>query len=312
MLDLIRLSSTLIFPPGGLDLYRQIAILTGMSEGDEVLDVACGKGVAIEYFVRRYGVHGAGVEEDGRLVEEAEARAREEGLSGTLQFQTCRADSLPYRDAIFDVTVGELGLSARCDPADAVRELVRVTKPGGTLVLVQLVWKAPVDEAQRRVLSDHLGAQPMMLVEWRRLLRDAGVADIHTEGWSDEETSFRPKVTKPFPDFAEIFSIWEKIAILRRAWTRWGWRGVRTVLEREWEVHRLLSGERILGLDLLKGRKADPDADQERVGTSEAPEAPGADEVPEPARSVGEASPDEDARPDTAGLPLFGGKGNGR
>ncbi|HKJ02963.1 MAG TPA: methyltransferase domain-containing protein [Longimicrobiales bacterium] len=305
------MSSTLLFPPGGVDLYRQIALLTEMSEGDEVLDVASGKGVAIEYFVRRYGVHGAGVEEDVRLVDQAEARAREEGLAGALQFQTARADSLPYRDAIFDVVVGELGLAARCDPADAVRELVRVTKPGGTVVLVQLVWKAPVEEAHKEVLSDHLGARPMMLVEWRRLLRDAGVTDIHTEGWSDEETSFRPRVTKPFPDFAEIFSIWEKIAILRRAWARWGWRGVRIVLHREWEVHRLLSGGRILGLDLLKGRKAHPEVEGEQAGASDAPGAPtrDAEEEPVPDSSADRAPPGEDDRPDTAGLPLFGGDG---
>lgn len=309
MLDLVRLSSSLLFPPGGVDLYRQIALLTEMSEGDEVLDVACGKGVSIEYFVRKYGVHGAGVEEDGRLVDEAEARARAEGLSAKLQFQVGRADSLPYRDAIFDVVVGEIGIAAHCEPADAVRELVRVTKPGGTVVLVQLIWKAPVAEAQQRVLSDHLGVRPMILVEWRRLLRDAGVTDIHTEGWSDEETSFRPKVTKPFPDFAEIFSTWEKIAILRRAWARWGWRGVRTVLEREWEVHRLLSKERILGLDLLKGHKSDPEAEGDPVeealgsGNPAPPEVPGARHAPS-----GPPSPpgsDDDTRPDTVGLPLF-------
>ena len=309
MLDLIRLSSSRLFPPGGVDLYRQIALLTEMSQGDEVLDVACGKGVSIEYFVRKYGVHGAGVDEDSRLVDEAEARARAEGLSANLQFQTGRADSLPYRDAIFDVTVGEIGLAAHCDPADAVRELVRVTKPGGTVVLVQLIWKAPVAEAQQRVLSDHLGVRPMILVEWRRLLRDAGVTDIHTEGWSDEETSFRPKVTKPFPDFAEIFSIWEKIAILRRARARWGWRGVRTVLEREWEVHRLLSKERILGLDLLKGRKTVPDAGGDRVegarlpGAAAPPAAPGARDAR--SRAPVPSTADEGTRPDTAGLPLF-------
>ncbi|HSG07038.1 MAG TPA: methyltransferase domain-containing protein [Longimicrobiales bacterium] len=300
MLDLIRLSSSLLFPPGGVELYRQIALLTDMSEGDEVLDVACGRGVSLEYFVRRYGVHGAGVEEDGRLVDEAEARARDEGLSSTLQFQAGRADALPYRDAIFDVSVGELGLAASCDPADAVRELVRVTKPGGAVVLVQLVWKAPVEEAQQRILAEHLGVRPLILVEWRRLMRDAGVTDIHTEGWSEDETSFRPSVTRPFPDFAEIFSLWEKVAILRRAWARWGWRGLRTVLEREWTVHRLLSRERILGLDMLKGRKAG--------GAEESTSGPESESKPVPGSPPPEAvSGDADARPDTAGLPLFGG-----
>ena len=50
-LDLVRLSPRRLFPPGGEDLYRQIALLTDMEEGQEVLDVACGKGVAVEYFV---------------------------------------------------------------------------------------------------------------------------------------------------------------------------------------------------------------------------------------------------------------------
>ncbi len=105
-----------------------------MDEGDEVLDVASGKGVPLEYFVREFGVHGSGVDMDARLGEEAEARARESGLSPHLQLQTAPPYALPYRDEIFDVSVGELGLAAHCDPADAVRELVRVTKPGGHIV----------------------------------------------------------------------------------------------------------------------------------------------------------------------------------
>ena len=60
MLDLIRLSPRRLFPPGGIELYRQIALLTAMSENHEVLDVACGKGVTLEYFVREFGVQGSG------------------------------------------------------------------------------------------------------------------------------------------------------------------------------------------------------------------------------------------------------------
>jgi hypothetical protein len=62
-------------------------------------------------------------------------------------------------------------------------------------------------------------------------------------------------VAKPFPDFAEIFSAWEKLGILRRVFARWGWQGVRAVLARERVVHRLLSRERILGLNLLMGTR---------------------------------------------------------
>jgi SAM-dependent methyltransferase len=310
MLDLIRLSPRLLFPPGGVDLYRQIALLSEMSEGDEVLDVACGKGIPIEYFVREYGVHGSGVEADARLVAEAEERSRNDGLASSLQFQTGRYDSLPYRDEIFDVAVGELGIAAHADPADVVRELVRVTKPGGVVVLVQLVWKAPVDETRRRVLSAHLGARPQMLVEWKRLLKDCGVEGLHTEDWSDEETSFRPRAVKPFPDFAEIFTLPEKVAILRRAWSRWGIGGVSAVMSREREVHRLLTRERILGLDLIKGRKrAEVAPAQETPADAAAASEPVAlpltrDGAPPPGGDG--TRPDGEQDRETAGLPLFG------
>ncbi|MEJ2539219.1 MAG: methyltransferase domain-containing protein [Gemmatimonadota bacterium] len=258
MLDLVRLSPRRLFPPGGEALYRQIALLTGMGEEHEVLDVGCGRGVSLEYFVREYGVQGSGIDEDARLVRLVETRARDEGLSDRMHVQTAPAAALPYRDEIFDITVGELGTTATADPADAVRELVRVTRPGGVVVLVQLVWKAPVDPERRAVLGEHLGVQPLMLVEWKRLLKDAGVTDLHTEDWTDDETAFRPHVAKPFPDFSELFSVPEKLGILRRAWGQWGWSGVRSVLARERIVHRLLTRERILGLDLLMGTRNTP------------------------------------------------------
>lgn len=313
MLDLIRLSPRRLFPPGGIELYRQIALLTGMTEGHEVLDVACGKGVALEYFVREFGVQGSGVDAEPSLIDQAEARTRSLGIADRLQFQTGRPDALPYRDGIFDVAVGEIGLASNCDPEDAVRELARVTRPGGFIVLVQLVWKAPVDAHRRRVLAEHLGARPRMVVEWKRLLREVGVEDLHTEDWSDARTAFRTGVAKPFPDFSEMFSIGEKVGIMRRAWRRWGWRGVWGALERERAVHHLLTKERILGLDLIRGRMVGV---TEGAGVDEATEADAADEASDEAGRM-EPVPDDSGRDpaavmETSGLPLFGEGGEGR
>lgn len=302
MLDLIRLSPRRLFPPGGLELYRQIALLTRMSEDAEVLDVACGRGVSLEYFVQEFNVHGSGVDPDSALIDLAEQRTRALGIADRLQFQTGRADALPYRDEIFDVSVGEVGLASRCEPEDAVRELVRVTKPGGFVVLVQLVWKAPVDAQRQRVLAEHLGARPRMVVEWKRLLRAAGVEDLHTEDWSDAQTSFRSTVAKPFPDFAELFSVGEKVEIMRRAWRQWGWQGVWTAFSRERAVHRLLTRERILGLDLLRGRRSFPPESDPDGGRESAEEARGAT----PPRDRGDRREGASAAIETRDLPLFG------
>jgi len=250
----------------------------------EVLGVACGKGVALEYFVREYGVLGTGVDEDPDLVASAEAHFKETGLSRDAAFQTATPSDLPFRDETFDVVLGEVGLAATVDPEDAIRELVRVTRPGGRVVLVQLVWQAPVSDERKDVLSAHLGARPLMAVELRRILIEAGVGELHTEDWIDAGTAFRSKARKPFPDFAELFNVNEKLGILRRARSRWGWKnGVWTVFQREVEVHRLLTKERILGLNLLLGIKAVPALD----GTTKTGEALDGDHQ-------------------TSGLPLFG------
>ncbi len=258
MLDLVRLSRRDLFPPGGRELYRQVALLTGMEPGQEVLVAACGTGVTAEFFVREFQVQAVGVDEDPRQVERGEFRVRQDGLQGRLHFQGGNMASLPFRDHVFDVAVGELGLSAHADPIEAIREVCRVVRPGGRVALIQPVWKAPVDPGRRELLSRHLGAHPLMLVEVKRALREAGVTRLHTEAWSDRETAFRREARKPFPDFAELFTLPEKLEILRRAWGRWGWKGVHTALARELEVHRLLTRERLLGLDMVTGRKADP------------------------------------------------------
>jgi len=258
MLDLVRLSTEVVFPPGGEELYRRIGALTDMHEGMEVLDCACGRGVSTLFLADSYGVQGTGADPDETLVRQAERRAREVGLEGRFTFETARPDDLPYRDGIFDVAIGEIGLAASSDPARAVSELARVTKPFGCVVLVQLIWTQKVEAERREILVRHLGARPMILVEWKQLLRDAGVVELTVEDWSRAPSPFRPSAGGPFPDFAEIFTFREKVAILRRALRRWGWRGVKGAILREREIHRLLKDERVLGLSLIKGTRWDP------------------------------------------------------
>ena len=301
MLDLVRLSRRPLFPPGGIDICRQIALLTGMKEGDEVLVVPSGLAVTLEHFVREYDVQGSGVEDDPTVLEHAEARLRANGMFERVHIQLGAMDGLPYREAIFDVVIAELGVTARVSAKSAIREIVRVAKPGACVVLVQPVWKAPVDSRRRDILSQHLGCRPIMMVEWKRILRDAGVEGLHTEDWSDEETAFRPRISKPFPDFSKMFTFTEKLGILRRARRRWGWAGVRAALARAWEVHKLLTRERLLGLDLVTGRKR-----QIAIEAASGRPSPGVESPVEAAKGTSAESVPE---AEVTGLPLFGDRG---
>jgi len=271
ILDLLRLSTRDLLVPGGEAIYREVALLADLRRDrpKEVIDVACGTGGQLIFLVEEFGAQGSGVDTDPRILERADMRARSKGLSDRIQFQEAPLSALPYRDQIFDVAIGELGLTGGGDPERAIDELVRVTKPGGTIVLLQLVWKSPVPEARRAVLSSHLGARPRMLVEWKQKLESCGVSNLHVSDWSDDQAAFRPRLAKPFPDFAEMFNFREKLSILRRTRRIWGWSGVRTAMECESEVHRLLKREQTLGFVTIKGVRSEIDVHVDPVGVDD-------------------------------------------
>jgi ubiquinone/menaquinone biosynthesis C-methylase UbiE len=71
------------------------------------------------------------------MVATAEAEAQRRGLSN-IRFQQSVAESRPFADDSFDATVSRLGVMLFSDPAAALRQMVRVTKPEGALCFV--VW----------------------------------------------------------------------------------------------------------------------------------------------------------------------------
>jgi SAM-dependent methyltransferase len=255
ILDLVRLSPDPVFPPGGEAMYRQIALLTELGREHLLLDAACGRGIATQFLASTSGAEVYGLDANPTLIEEAEHRVRAAGLADRVHFEAGSLQDLPYRDGIFDVTIGEVGIGTLVEPERAVQELARVTRPMGSVVLVQLIWTGNVEEEMREALVQHLGARPLLLVEWKQLLRDAGVVELHVEDWSDYAAPFRPALAGPFHDFTHILSLRQKAVILQRAFRRWGWRAVRGALLRERETRRILSSQRVLGLSVIRGTR---------------------------------------------------------
>ncbi len=103
-----------------------------------------------------------------------------------------------------------------------------------------------------------------MLVEWKQALREANVVDLQVEDWSDQVFPFLIR-GRTFTHLAELSTLADKFAILWRSWRRWGWRGLKGALAREYEIRNLLGHERTIGVTLIRGTKANgvPDADGE-------------------------------------------------
>jgi hypothetical protein len=153
---------------------------------------------------------------------------------------------------VFDLVIGDFGLAATADPAAAVRELARVTKPLGAVVLIQFTWTRQIEPRQRAALVAHLGLRPQLLVEWKQMLRDAGVVELHVEDLSGGGPG--GGVTGG-SGLAAFGGFRDRLGVLRLAWRRWGWPGVRMLLHQDQDTRRLLSGERALGLSLIRGTR---------------------------------------------------------
>ena len=257
---LTRLSKRLSFPPGGEALYRNILRLVELREEAEFVVVPCGRGVSALFVARASGASGAGTDPDGRLVDVANQRAKNAGMDSHLHFENAPLHDLPYQDAVFDLALGEIELGAAADPPAAVRELARVTRPGGTVVLIQLVWTRAVAPDRSAELVERLGVRPQLVVEWKQMLREAGIINLVVEDWSDAAGSqHQPSV---LGGLAELFTFRGKIQLLPRAWERWGWRGVRALLSRERELRRLLEEERVLGVSVIRGTRMEAQSNE--------------------------------------------------
>lgn len=115
--------------PGALKLLADWKIPTGL----RLLDVACGAGqIAIP--AARAGMDATGLDIAPNWIEQARARAADEDL--TVQFDEGDAEQLPYDDASFDVVVSLVGAMFAPRPERVAAELVRVTRPGGRIIMV--------------------------------------------------------------------------------------------------------------------------------------------------------------------------------
>ncbi len=106
----------------------------GVARDDRLLDVACGTGVLARAAAVRVGPGGsvAGIDPGNGML----AVAKE--LAPDVEWKESTAESLPFPDRAFDAVVSQFGLMFFSDRSQALREMVRVLKPGGRLAVA--VW----------------------------------------------------------------------------------------------------------------------------------------------------------------------------
>lgn len=135
----------------------------GIGSGYAVLDVATGPGepaLTIAAWVSAQG-NVVGVDLAPQMVAVAGRAAGQRGLRNT-RFEVASADELPFPETTFDAVVSRFGAMFFPSPVDAVREMLRVLRPGRRLALA--VWgleeSNPFFEVLSRVVNGYTNYQP--------------------------------------------------------------------------------------------------------------------------------------------------------
>ncbi|MEU3496336.1 methyltransferase domain-containing protein [Kitasatospora cineracea] len=111
-------------------------LLPELRPGQRVLDVGCGPGTITADLAELIGPSGrvVGIEPVPEVLAEAAALAAERGLAN-LSYEVADVYRLPYADASFDVVHAHQVLQHLPDPVAALREMRRVTAPGGVIAV---------------------------------------------------------------------------------------------------------------------------------------------------------------------------------
>ncbi|GIV98576.1 MAG: ubiquinone/menaquinone biosynthesis methyltransferase [Herpetosiphonaceae bacterium] len=162
-----------------------VADIAGIGPGQRVLDVACGTGALTCAVAKRVGRDGyvVGLDLNAEMLSVARRK------STTIEWRDARAESLPFPDEHFDMVVSQFGLMFFEDRIAALREMLRVLRPGGRLAVAvcDALDHSPGYAVLAELLHRLFGAQvadafraPFVLGDREQLLAlctEAGIAD---------------------------------------------------------------------------------------------------------------------------------------
>ncbi len=124
---------------------RHFVASSGVSAGDRVLDLAGGTGDIAALLSRRVGTGGRVVLSDinPAMLEIGRQRLEDRGIIGNVRYALANAEALPFAEDEFDAVTIAFGLRNVTDKDGALREMLRVLKPGGRALILEFSQVRP-------------------------------------------------------------------------------------------------------------------------------------------------------------------------
>ena len=152
-----------------------------LQKGEVVLDLGSGGGIDCFLAAREVGATGRviGVDMTPAMIERARAnRVRIDATN--VEFRLGEIEHLPVADASVDVIISNCVVNLSPDKSQVFREALRVLKPGGRLVVSDLVLLHALSPELQRNVDLYVGciAGASLKEDYLQLMRDAGFADV--------------------------------------------------------------------------------------------------------------------------------------
>ncbi len=143
--------------PDVVEQREKIMALLGVREGDKALDIGCGPGLTTLALAQATGTNGEVTGVD--IAEPMLALARKRCAQySNVNFTTADVTALPYEDGSFDIALATQVYEYVEQVDQALKELARVVKPGGRVLIVDTDWESAVwashdDDRMRKVID---------------------------------------------------------------------------------------------------------------------------------------------------------------
>jgi demethylmenaquinone methyltransferase/2-methoxy-6-polyprenyl-1,4-benzoquinol methylase len=142
---------------------RHFVAASGISAGDRVLDLAGGTGDIAALLSRQVGAGGTVVLSDinPAMLAIGRQRLEDRGIVGNVRYALANAETLPFRDGDFDAVTIAFGLRNVTDKDAALREMHRVLRPGGRLLILEFS-KVRAEPLQKLYDAYSFGVLPVL------------------------------------------------------------------------------------------------------------------------------------------------------
>ena len=162
----------------GLGCGNPVA-LASLAPGETVLDLGSGAGIDCFLAAERVGPAGSviGVDMTPEMLERARDNARKGGFTN-VEFRLGEIEALPVADSTVDVVISNCVLNLSGERPRVLAEALRVLKPGGRIMISDLVSERPVPDFVAASKESLVGCLPVLVREYEEDLAAAGFAEV--------------------------------------------------------------------------------------------------------------------------------------